>query len=306
MLYIVAGALSALSLLFPLACRLWPALAQGWMDAVFAPAAGALAALASKCPFPLAEPLALLLAALFVLLLFRWRRGACLLLAVLLAGYGFLWAPAYSLPAAHAVSKDADAAALTAVCDELIERLNARKDFALPNDLGARALAAARLVETPAPISAAPKFARYPEWMRVFSLAGLYVPWTAEALCDPTAPAAGQPFTAVHELMHMGGVADEGQANICAYIACQRYGGIFAASADLWALKYAMDALRPLDADAWSARLAALDGAARDGFFALGGASSASLAEESVPRPGGAGIAGDYGALAAWLAARIV
>ena len=54
------------------------------------------------------------------------------------------------------------------------------------------------------------------------------------------------------------------------------------------------------------ARLAALDGAARDGFFALGGASSAPLAEESVPRPGGAGIAGDYGALAAWLAARIV
>ena len=41
MLYIVAGALSALSLLFLLACRLWPALAQGWMEAVFAPAAGA-------------------------------------------------------------------------------------------------------------------------------------------------------------------------------------------------------------------------------------------------------------------------
>ena len=165
---------------------------------------------------------------------------------------------------------------------------------------------AAALAATPAPVRAAPKAVRYPEWMRALSLAGLYAPWTGEALYDATAPAAGQPFTAVHELMHMGGVADEGQANICAYIACQRYGGIFAASADLWALKYAMDALRPLDADAWSARLAALDGAARDGFFALGGASSASLAEESVPRPGGAGIAGDYGALAAWLAARIV
>ena len=307
MLYIVAGALSALSLLFPLACRLWPVLAQGWMEAVFAPAAGALAALASKCSFPLAEPLALLLAALFVLLLFRWRRGACLLLAVLLAGYGLLWgAPAYSLSAAHAVDRDADAAALTAVCDGLIERLNARKDFALPNDLGARALEAARLVETPAPISAAPKFARYPEWMRAFSLAGLYVPWTAEALCDPTAPAAGQPFTAVHELMHMGGVADEGQANICAYIACQRYGGIFAASADLWALKYAMDALRPLDADAWSARLAALDGAARDGFFrpwrrlfrvACGGICSA---------PGRRWDRRRLRRAAAWLAARIV
>ena len=251
--------------------------------------------------------MALLLAALFVLLLFRWRRGACLLLAVLLAGYGLLWAPAYSLSAAHAVDRDADAAALTAVCDGLIERLNARKDFALPNDLGARALEAARLVETPAPISAAPKFARYPEWMRAFSLAGLYVPWTAEALCDPTAPAAGQPFTAVHELMHMGGVADEGQANISLTSPASATAGIFAASR------------RPLGAQIRHGRPApagrgCLVGApgrarrrgARRFFFALGGASSASLAEESVPRPGGAGIAGDYGALAAWLAARIV
>ena len=145
---------------------------------------------------------------------------------------------------------------------------------------------AARLWKRPRPISAAPKFARYPEWMRAFSLAGLYVPWTAEALCDPTAPASGQPFTAEHELMHMGGVADEGQANICAYIACQRYGGIFAASPDLWALKYAMDALRPLDADAWSARLAALDGAARDGFFALGGAFFRVACGGICPAPG--------------------
>ena len=295
MLFIVAGALAALSLLFPLACRLWPALAQGWLEAVFAPAAGALAVLSAKCPFPLAEPLLLLTAALLVLLLFRCRRGACLLLAVLLAGYALLWAPAYSLPARYAVEENADAAALAAVCDGLIECLNACEGFALSADLAARALEAARLAETPAPISAAPKPARYPEWMRAFSLAGLYVPWTAEALYEPTAPAAAQPFTAVHELMHAGGVADEGQANICAYVACHRYGGAFAYSADLWALKYAAEALRALDAESCAACLSALDADVWRDLSALGlsNARPASVIAEKT---------GDYGALAAWLA----
>ena len=116
--------------------------------------------------------------------------------------------------------------------------------------------------------------------MRALSLAGLYAPWTGEALYDDTAPAAGQPFTAVHELMHMGGVADEGQANIHAYIACQRYGGAFAYSADLWALKYAAEALLALDAQACAARLSALGDAARRDLSALG----LSAAEPAAPR----------------------
>ena len=141
--------------------------------------------------------------------------------------------------------------------------------------------------------------------MRALSLAGLYAPWTGEALYDATAPAAGQPFTAVHELMHMGGVADEGQANIHAYIACQRYGGAFAYSADLWALKYAAEALLALDAQACAARLSALGDAARRDLSALG----LSAAEPAAPSLLPSAIAqktGDYGALAAWLAARIV
>ena len=143
-----------------------------------------------------------------------------------------------------------------------------------------------------------------------FSLAGLYAPWTGEALYDPTAPAAGQPFTAVHELMHMGGVADEGQANICAYIACLRYGGAFARSADLWALKYAMDALRLTDAAAWEACLARLSAAVRADFFALGGASPPAAANEAAEAflrfVGIAEKVSNYSALVAWLAARIV
>lgn len=310
MLFIAAAAVFALSLLFPLACLLWPALAEAWLGAVFAPICGALSALAGNCPFPLAEPLALLLAALLIVLLFRARRAACLLLSLLFAGYALLWAPAYFLPMGHAVPAEVSAAQLTALCEALTQRLNARGAFELPDDLGAQALRAAALVETPAPISAAPKPARYPEWMRALSLAGLYAPWTGEALYDSTAPAAGQPFTAVHELMHMGGVADEGQANICAYIACRRYGGAFARSADLWALKYAMDALRLTDAAAWEACLARLSAAVRADFFALGGASPPAAANEAAEAflrfVGIAEKVSNYSALVAWLAARIV
>ena len=312
MLFIAAGILAALSVLFPFACRLFPPLAQGWLQTVFAPLSDVLSTLASPCPFPLAEPLLLLLAAMLLFLLFRARRSACLLLSFLLAGYALMWAPADSLPARYAVGGNVDAAALAAVCEVLTGRLNTCEGFALPAGLSAQALEAARLADTPIPVHAAPKPARYPEWMRALSLAGLYVPWTAEAIYDPTAPAAAQPFTAVHELMHMGGVADEGQANIYAYIACQRYGGAFARSADLWALKYAMEALHAVDADAWSYCLSALTGAARGAFFNIGGGSPVTVADgdgavEAFLRLGGiAAQTSNYGALAAWLAAHIV
>ena len=305
MLCIAAGALAAASLLAPLACALWPALARLWLRAVFIPVSGALSALADRCPFPLFELLAPLFLALLIFCLFRHRRAACLLLAVALAGYGFCWAPAYFLPDQYSVEAEADAASLTVLCAALVQRLNAQPPPDLPVDLGDAALEVAALAATPAPVRAAPKAVRYPEWMRALSLAGLYAPWTGEALYDDTAPAAGQPFTAVHELMHMGGVADEGQANIHAYIACQRYGGAFAYSADLWALKYAAEALLALDAQACAARLSALGDAARRDLSALG----LSAAEPAAPSLLPSAIAqktGDYGALAAWLAARIV
>ena len=178
--------------------------------------------------------------------------------------------------------------------------------FTLPDDVGERALEVAALADTPVRPAAAPKYARYPEWMRALSLAGLYVPWTFEALLNPDEPPAGQPFTAVHELMHLGGVADEGQANICAYEACRRAGGAFAYSADLWALKYALEALRALDATAGNAFVAALSISVRADFFAIGGVAQAASARGGVAQAflqiSGIGAKTDnYGALAAWL-----
>ena len=149
--------------------------------------------------------------------------------------------------------------------------------------------------------------------MRALSLAGLYVPWTAEAIYDPTAPAAAQPFTAVHELMHMGGVADEGQANIYAYIACQRYGGAFCpfrrplgaqirygGNCTPWTRMRGHTACRHLPVQ----RVAL--------FFTIGGGSPVTVADgdgavEAFLRLGGiAAQTSNYGALAAWLAAHIV
>ena len=160
MLYIAAGVLAGGSMLFVLACRCFPGLAEGWMEAVFAPVASALASLSGKCAFPIAEPLALLLVALLVFLLFRSRRGACLLLSGIVAGYALFWAPAYFVPERYAVDGHVESGALTAVCGELIERLNAYGAFALPDDLCERALEAASLAEPPAPLTAAPKYAR--------------------------------------------------------------------------------------------------------------------------------------------------
>ena len=95
------------------------------------------------------------------------------------------------------------------------------------------------------------RFARYPEWMAALDLAGFYSPWTGEALVSPNLSAAALPFTACHELAHRMGVADEGAANIAAWIACRPSGGELADSAALWALRYAMAELRASDESAW-------------------------------------------------------
>ena len=60
------GCVAGGSALFCWHAGLLPGLADGWMTAVFAPVSGALSGLSGRCSFAVAEPLALLLAALFV------------------------------------------------------------------------------------------------------------------------------------------------------------------------------------------------------------------------------------------------
>lgn len=309
MLYALAAALTGLGALFVLACRAFPGLAEGWLLRGFAPVSAAIAPLVSRVAFPLAEIACVLLLAGGIWLAVRSRRGACLLLAALALTYALFWAPLYFVPAHFAVPAAVDARALEALCRELTDELNQRGAFAMPEDMLERAGEVAALAETPAAVRAVPKYARYPEWMRGLSLAGIYVPWTFEALVNPLEAAPGQPFTAVHELMHLGGVADEGQANIYAYKACLRAGGAFAHSARLWALKYAMAALREVDAAAWNACAARLEPSVRADFVAIGGFALPATGDRGVAtvflRLGGIEEqAGNYDALARWLCAR--
>lgn len=307
MLYIGSLLLVAIPALIVLLCRVFPAVAQWWITCAFSPVAGALSKLSGLLEFPVAEPMFLLVAALAVYLLIRSRRGLLLLISSVFAIYALMWVPIYFASDLYNVGIPADSMTVKAVCEGLIGELNAYGEFSMPEDLPKQALEVAQLISTPAVIEAVPKFARYPEWMRSFRLAGLYVPWTFEALLSPDEGEAGIPFTAVHELMHLGGIADEGQANIAAYEACVQKGGAFGYSAKLWALKYTLGSLKDADYSAWADCVANLFNPARTHFLSINGfASSMSStrghATEAFLRINGmAEKADNYGALAVYL-----
>ena len=265
---------------FALALRLCPPLAAGWTRALSRPALLALNRLTAALPFPLAEPAALLLAAKLLRdALSRQGRSFLRTLLALAFGYALLWlppslaspAPAYPAP---------DAARLEALCDALVDALvDAPPGGELPEVL-ARAPDVAGLPGT------AVKAARYPEWMRARHIAGLFVPWTGEALVDGAAHPALVPFTAVHELAHLSGLADEGAANVAAWQRCLAAGEPFAASARLWALRYAAGLLSEADPAALSRCLARMG----PGLSALWQAVGGPLSPE-----------GGYHRLALWL-----
>ena len=179
---------------------------------------GLLHRLTARVSFPILEPLAL------GMILLPRRRWAAILLGILMA----LWVPRYFIPVErYEVPGDVEG-----LCIQLVEALNqAPLAFDEPFDTAGEAagLPWARV-----------KPSRYPEWMRALGLAGLFCPWTGEAVVDAGASPGYLPFTCVHELMHLKGIADEGAANIEAYKACMDYGGMYADSARLWALRYGL------------------------------------------------------------------
>ncbi|MBR1822251.1 MAG: DUF3810 family protein [Clostridia bacterium] len=252
--------LTGLLLLYALACLLSRGFAHFMLSRLSGPAMRALHRLTVPISFPLAEPLAfaagvaiiLALAAAGLRALSRrnaaplrhWLRGA--LWAALCIGGSLLalWLPAMVAPMEAPPAPNASQ--LEWLCGQLIDALNAAElSFPEAAESLRRAPEAAKLPD------AIVKGARYPEWMRAASISGLFVPLTGEALVDVTAPAPLIPFTAVHELMHLTGIADEGAANIAAWERCLSAGGAFADSARLWALRYAMGMLLRADDDAW-------------------------------------------------------
>lgn len=255
---------------FALACRLDAPFAARWRESVSLPAMRALHRLTAHFPCPVLEPLALVAAGVMLWTLAgamsrairgrdsrplgRWLRGLMRGALMLVGCLALLWLPVRGAsPPAGAAA--AGAGELAALCGELIEALNAASPpAASPAAILSRAPGVAGMP------GCVVKAARYPEWLRACRLIGLFAPPTGEAVVDATQPPPLLPFTAVHELMHLGGIADEGAANVAAWRRCLRAGGEFADSARLWALRYAMG------------RLALADEAARDRAFAAMGA----------------------------------
>lgn len=252
--------------LIALALRALPGLAAAWVEGVSLPALLMLNRLAGLLPFPAAEPLALLLAAGLLRSLRRGRFVRALKTALLLlAGWCLLWLPA-GWAEADLLPPAPEPARLEALCARLTDALS-ESPLVLPDP-------AAVLADAPGVAGlpgATVKAARYPEWMRAGHAAGVFVPWTGEALVDAAACPALIPYTAVHELTHLSGVAGEGAANIEAYRRCEAAGGAFALSARLWALRYAAGLLMQSDPAAQDRLTARMDPAALALWRAGGG-----------------------------------
>ena len=270
-----------------LACRFVPGLAALWQGAVSGAALGMLHRAAAALPFPVIEPLALA-----VPLMALGRRGPRRLAAALMVAagmYALLWYPAYWARPAQ-VCPRSEAARVEALCADLIDALNAADP-----DFDGAAEAAGDVAGVP---WARVKAARYPEWMAALGVSGLFSPWTGEVVVNPEASPACRPFTCVHELIHLRGVADEGAANIEAYRACLRRGGAFAYSARLWALRYALERLSATDPEACRRCLGRMNPPLERNFIPFDAAEP-----NPVARVLGIGsVTADYDMLVDWLA----
>jgi len=272
--------------LFTLLCGWFPGFAVVWLRLFICPSGRLLTVIFARLPFPLLEIAAFLLMAFLVFGLLRamllclqthrframkaFLRQVTGITAVLFCTCAFLWFPSYW--AAPSNDSPASAEQLDALCGMLIDRLNdAQLRFSGHDESLALAQAVvSAALDAPIPENAV-KTARYPEWMNVFGISGFYSPWTGEAVVHPDLVPAARIFTAVHELIHAQGVADEGYANILAWRLCRRAGGEAAESSDLFALRYAMQRLRTHSEDLWRARTQTMDHALKDIFATIGG-----------------------------------
>lgn len=255
---ILAGGLTLFLLL-----RLIPGFAGFWREWISLPLLGLLRSVGDHVPFALLEWLGIAVCVFLAVSLLRrklLRSAACILL-VLFTAYLTLWYPLYFAPRSTYI---VEAKQIAALCETIIDGFNA--DTA---DFG-------ELSALPA------KTARFPGWMRVFRVNGFCSFFTGEAIVSPELPEPILPFVAVHERMHLEGIAGEGAANIAAWKACMLLGRNYADSARLWALRYGMGVLKKTDPGLYSDCMRRMDAETWRMFRESGG--SYSPAETSLLR----------------------
>lgn len=260
--------------------RISSAFSTFWLDCVSQPIRNVLRAISTRFPFPMFEMIGL---GVIYFVLSKWiqKKYSHLLsmLLILFSFYSLLWYPAYWTNLSTDISESSN---LESLCLSLIEELNQTQISSLSADdaIQTAIQAVSAYTNSNLPKNAA-KIARYPEWMRLFNLSGLYSPWTGEALIDGDTFPGALIFTICHELMHGEGIADEGDANIAAWNVCIAWGGEAASSAKLWALRYAMPLLRESDETAWRTCLRRMNSSTAFAFRAMNGYSK--IARASSP-----------------------
>lgn len=254
-LWTAASAL-VLSLLFTLS----DGLSEWFSGSVSLPLAGAISKAASLVGWPVAELLIVtgtpLIALMLLWSLIRRRppRGAAMALSAAFLLYTILWVPLCHVPATAAAPYESWR--LIKLARLMAERADALRPEALRAEgssdsvlLQARDLIAG--LDPGRQTLSAPKFSRFPQILRTLKIAGLYAPWTGEAIVSPNEPDFALPFLAAHELAHAAGVAREDEANYTAFRACMAGDARFQYAATVYALRYSMDALRGRDLDKW-------------------------------------------------------
>ena len=266
--------------------RLFPAFSIFWAKQFSLPLLALLAGAGELLPFALLEWVLGGVCMLLPTSFFRRRVLSGIALAVLLACLA-VWYPLYFLPQPEV---SAENEAVARMCEALIDQVNAYDDaYSLPGDLPA-------------------KFIRFPQWMDALNIAGLCSFLTGEALVSPELDAASLPFVAVHESMHLRGIAGEGAANIASWEECMARGGVYAASARIWALRYGMGLLRENDHARYEACLLRMDHEALQTYREAGGAYTPATQPVFLYRLytflGIENVVQDYEILTPWLAAK--
>lgn len=298
-----------------------PGFASWYSRTIIAPLSAAMGSLSAAIPFPLFEAALLLLAIAFLGALIgsvvrslirrtgkpfhRFLDNLLLSLALIVVGYVLLWTPvARSGALGNQLSVNQTAytvEALDALCRDLIHQANALNSevsdaqgrYQLPH--GTKKMLEAStslLIETPfiEREPAAPKLARYSEWMKLFNIAGLYSPWTGETLISEKEYIVNLPFTACHEAAHAAGIGREEEANFVAYLACMKGDAHFQYSGTLSALLYAMEELKSIDRPAWVALRQEMSFSVQGDFYRMNGFDDARDSKWSAFIGGGADI----------------
>lgn len=284
--------------------KLMPTLAEFVSGRFIEPVSIHLARLSSSLPYPLMECLIGVLLIWFGIELIRttflcfktktldrisgFIQSVSLVLSALVLSYVALWAPLYvasPLESQMGLSSDGQypLSELTELTGDLTIQANAlRESLSSPlppyefDELAERVVLAMRGVEgfeakTLSPV----KTFRYPEMFRSLGIAGMYFPWTGEAVVSNQELPLSLPFMAAHESAHQVGYAREDEANLIAYLACMQGDDYFQYSGSMYALYYAMEALHDADTICWTEQRLQMSKAVQSDYYRMNGLRNA-------------------------------